>query len=154
MAAQTECRCALHPRRPQKGKRRRQTKELDITSTYSSARTCVPSGMRWCMSVNQQHHVAPVLAFLHLPPELTQQVQRRCKLLASSAARDGPRAARQGIVAVACEEVAPADGAVHGVLLWSFRNPIRPEAALESAVEARPSARHSPDPWSCFALSQ
>ncbi len=44
---------------------------------------------------------------------------------------------RQGVLAVACAEELPADGAAHGVLLWSFRDPIRPEAVLESAVEAR-----------------
>ncbi len=41
------------------------------------------------------------------------------------------------VLAVACAEELPADGAAHGVLLWSFRDPIRPEAVLESAVEAR-----------------
>ena len=37
---------------------------------------------------------------------------------------------------MACTAELPADGAAHGVLLWSFRDPIRPEAVLESAVEA------------------
>ncbi|KAK9826349.1 hypothetical protein WJX81_000804 [Elliptochloris bilobata] len=42
---------------------------------------------------------------------------------------------RKGVVAVACIEVAPTDTAVHGVLLWSFRDPIRPELVLECQVE-------------------
>lgn len=47
----------------------------------------------------------------------------------------------QGVVAVTCVEVAPVNTAVHGVLLWSLRDPIRPEVVLESPVEVQHSPR-------------
>lgn len=40
-----------------------------------------------------------------------------------------------------CVEVTPVITALHGVLLWSLRDPIRPELVLESPVEVRHSLR-------------
>ena len=40
-----------------------------------------------------------------------------------------------------CVEVTPVSTAMHGVLLWSLRDPIRPELVLESPVEVQHSPR-------------